>query len=123
MSRLLIRWAIAAAAVAAAAWVLPGITVEGHGVTVVLVMALLLGLVNATVRPILGCLGTPLVISTLGLFLLVINAFCFWLAGWLSSQVLDGGFRIDGVLSAVLGSVIVSAVGTVLSMILPGTRR
>lgn len=122
MTRLLIRWLVAAAAVAAAAWLLPGITVEGDGITVVLVMALVLGLINATVRPILGCLGTPLVVSTMGLFLLVINAFCFWLAAWISSHLLDGGFAIDGILSTVLGSIIVSFVGTLLSALIPGAR-
>ncbi len=123
MTHLLARWAAAAIAVAVAAWLLPGITIQGNGVTVVLVMALVLGLINATVRPILGCLGTPLVISTFGLFLLVVNAFCFWLAAQISARLLDGGFQIDGVLWALLGSLVVSVVGTAVSTLLPGGRR
>ena len=64
--------------------------------------------------PILALLSCPLVMLTLGLFLLVINAFTFWLASWISQSWLNIGFHVDGYLPALIGSIIVSVVATVL---------
>lgn len=115
--RLLLRWLISAAAVAAAAYLLPGIRLEG-GFPDLLVVALVLGLVNALVRPVLRWLACGLIVVTLGLFLLVINAALLLLAAWLARSV-GIGFHVDGFGSALVGSVVISLVSFVLSMALP----
>lgn len=115
MQRLILRWAINAVAVWAAVALLPG--VDAAGVVDILVVALIFGLANALIRPILKLLTCPLIILTLGLFTLVLNALMFWLAGWLGAN-LGFGFWVDGFLSAFLGGLIVSAVSVVLTLIL-----
>ena len=118
--KLLMRWLISAVAIAAAAWLVPGNIVEGDRLVVVLAMAVVLGLVNAFVRPVLTFLSIPLVLVTFGLFLLVVNAAAFWLASRLSSPALalvgvNGAFHVNSFLTALLDSLVVSIVGAVLS--------
>jgi putative membrane protein len=115
--RLILRWIVSAAAVAAAAYLVPGIRLEG-GIRDLLVVALVLGLVNALVRPLLRMLSCGLIVLTLGLFLLVINAALLLLASWLSRSV-GVGFYVDGFYSALVGSIIISLVSFVLSMLIP----
>lgn len=117
MVKLLTRWLIIALALFIAAWLLPGITVEGDGWVVYAIMALILGLVNALVRPFLKLLTCPLILLTLGLFTLVINAITFLLATEIA-QVLGVAFYVDGFWWALLGALIVSIVTTGLSMVL-----
>jgi putative membrane protein len=119
MNRVLISWVITALAVAAAAYLVPGIDVTGtNGTITVIVMAAVLGLVNAVVRPILALLSCGCIVATLGLFMLVINAVTFWLASYITSQWFDLGFTVDGILAAFLGSLVVSVVSFILSMVL-----
>ena len=121
--KLIIRWLIAAVAVAAAAWLVPGIEVtSSNGVITVLVMALVLGLVNAIIRPILAFFSCGCIVATLGLFMLVINAFTFWFAGYITSEWLDLGFKVDSFWAALLGSIIVSVVSFLLSIFLPDDK-
>jgi putative membrane protein len=118
--RLVLHWLITAAALVVAAWLLPGIHVESqNGWVVVLVMAAVLGLVNALVRPVLTFLSCGLIVLTLGLFLVVINAAVFALASWISVNWFSAGFYIDGFWSALFGSIVVSIVSFVLSQFLP----
>jgi putative membrane protein len=119
--RLLLRWAVSAAAVGAAAWLIPGIRVEG-GVTGLLAVALLLGLVNALVRPLLRRLACGLIFLTLGLFLFVINALMLLLTEQLARAV-GVGFSIDGFTDALLGVVVISVVSFLLSVFVPEPRR
>jgi putative membrane protein len=112
--KLLIRWVITSLALFAAAYLVPGIRVEGNAWIVYAVMAIILGLVNAVVRPLLKLLTCPLIILTLGLFTLVVNALSFLVASWLA-QLVDIGFVVDDFWAALLGSLIVSAVTVVLS--------
>lgn len=112
--KLLVRWVITGLALFAAAWLVPGIVVEGNGWTVYAVMAVILGLINAIVRPILKLLTCPLIILTLGVFVLVINGFTLWL----SSQIARGlnvGYSVEGFGVAFLGGLIVSVVSVILS--------
>lgn len=118
---LLLRWIASAAAVAAAAAIVPGIVVEG-GLGDLLVVALLLGLVNAFVRPLVRWLACGLVALTLGLFLLVINALMLMLTAALS-QAVGIGFVVDGFVPALLGALVISVVSLVFSLLLPGRRR
>jgi putative membrane protein len=73
------------------------------------VVALILGLVTAVIKPILTVVSFPLVILTIGLFLLVINALMLMLTGWIADQA-DIGFTVDGFWTAVLGAIIVTVV-------------
>ena len=100
---LLIRLVANALAILAAAYIVPGIEVAGG--LALLAAALVLGLVNAVVRPILLFLTFPFTLVTLGLFIFLLNAFCLWLTSWLVK-----GFEVHGFWAAVLGALIVSVV-------------
>jgi len=116
--KLLIRWAIVAFSLFVAAWLVPGIRVEGNAWLIFTVMAVILGLLNAVVRPILTLLTCSLVILTLGLFVLVINAVTLWLASYIAVNWFHVGFYVDGFWAALLGSLIVSIVSVILSAII-----
>jgi putative membrane protein len=116
--KLLLRWIASAAAVAVAVWVVPGIRLE-DGIVPLLAVALILGLVNALVRPLLKAFACGLIVLTLGLFLLVINAAMLLLAAWIARQA-GILFEVDGFASALIGSVIISLVSFVFSLLLPG---
>jgi putative membrane protein len=112
--KLIIRWLITVVALVIAAFVVPGISVDGGSAWIAYaVMAVVLGLVNAIVRPVLKILTCPLRILTLGLFTLVINGVTLWLAGWIASDVLGVGFHVNGFIAAFLGAIIVSLVSMV----------
>lgn len=104
--RLVLRVLINALAIYVAAAVVPGIALRGPGAA--LVAGLVLGIVNAVARPVLVLLTLPLTVLTLGLFLLVLNAVCLWLA-----SVLVPGFEVVGFTAAFLGALLVSAVSWV----------
>jgi putative membrane protein len=119
LRKLLLRWLINALALFAAAVVVKGVGVEEGrwaGWVVFAVVAVIFGLVNALIRPLLKMLTCPLILLTLGLFTLVINALMLWLTGAIS-QFLDLGFYVDGFWSAFLGGLIVSVVSVVLNLI------
>ncbi len=113
MRKLLLRWLINAIAVYIAAWVVPGIHAAEGPLTWIIVAAIL-GLVNALVRPFLTLLTCPLVILTLGLFTLVINALMLQLAAWLAGD----WFYIAGFWPALFGALIISIVSALLSTFL-----
>jgi putative membrane protein len=117
--RFIIRWFITAIAVAVAAWITPGITHIGNWVTAAIVTAIVLGLVNALIRPILKLFSCGLIVVTLGLFTLVVNALCLWLASYISVVWFSNGFRIENFFSAFLASIIISVVSFLLSFLLP----
>jgi putative membrane protein len=94
---LILRWLISAAALFLVAYIVPGVTIENPWNA--LMAALVIGLINLLVRPILIILTLPVTVLTLGLFTLVINAVLFWLA----STVVDG-FAVDGFIAAFLGA-------------------
>lgn len=116
--KLLVRWVITALALFAAAWLVPGIVVESDGWTVYAVMAVILGLINAVVRPVLKLLTCPLIILTLGVFVLLINGFTLWLASRIAQDWFGVGYSVRGFGAAVLGSLIVSTVSVILSALL-----
>lgn len=115
--KLILRWLITTASLYVAYWILPGITVEGNGFWVYLIMALILGLVNALVRPVLKLLSCGFIIITLGLFVFVINAATLMLSSSIA-QSIGVGYSVDGFGTALLGSIVVSIVSVVLSSIL-----
>ncbi len=115
--RLLIRWVITSFSLFVAAWLVPGIRVEGNGWKIYAAVAVILGLVNAVVRPLLKLLSCPLIILTLGLFIFVINGITLWLASAIAVRWFHLGFYVDGFWPAVLGALIVSLVSVILTML------
>lgn len=107
----LVRVLVNALALLLATAVVPGI--EARGVLTILGAGLVLGLINAVVRPVLLVLTFPLTLVTLGLFLFVLNAFCLWL-----TSLLVKGFEVHGFGAALFGSVIVSVVSWMLTAFL-----
>lgn len=105
----ILHWLVVAISLAVAAYLLPGVSVTS--VTALVVAGLVLGLVNALVRPILTILTLPLTILTLGLFYLVVNGLAFGLAA-----ALVPGFSVAGFGSAILGAFIVSIVSWFIGM-------
>lgn len=103
-----LRVLIKTAAIYLAAAIVPGIVVRD--VLTALGAGLVLGLINAVVRPVLVVLTLPVTILTLGLFLVVLNAFCLWLTG----QLVEG-FAVQGVGPAVLGALLISVVSGILT--------
>lgn len=110
---LIIRLVANAAGVWLAVRLLDGLEFTGDWVAL-LVIALILGLVNALIRPVAKLLSLPLVVLTLGLFILVINALMLWLTIWISGAF-DLGLASDGFGSTFLGAIIISIVSWLLT--------
>ncbi|MGW0006183.1 phage holin family protein [Nocardia grenadensis] len=93
---------------------------QGNGakIVVLLAVAAVFTVVNAFVKPLVKLLSLPLVILTLGLFLLVINALMLWLTAWIT-EVTDYGLRIDGFWAAFLGAIIVTIVNWAIGILIP----
>lgn len=108
MTAFLIRWGITAIAVMVAAWLIPGIRYDSTGV--LLGASLLLGIINAFVRPVLMLLSLPFILVTMGLFIFVVNALLMLLV----SSIVPG-FQVDGFWNAFFGAIIVSIVSLILS--------
>jgi len=116
VKKFLVRWGITAAAVAVAAWIVPGISVgEPHRVGTVILVALVLGLINAFIRPLISILSCGLIVLTLGLFTLVINGLMLWLASAITVNWPGLNFHVNGFWNAVLGALIISLVSLLVS--------
>jgi putative membrane protein len=111
MFHLVVRVVVTALALILAANVVPGISIGSFGVA--LIAALVLGILNVLVKPVLFILTLPITILTLGLFTFIVNALVFWLAAYFVT-----GFAVTGFLPALLGSLIVTAVSTVTHKVL-----
>ncbi|MFY3137478.1 phage holin family protein [Achromobacter xylosoxidans] len=109
---LILVWILNAVALLAVAYLLPGITVASFGSA--LIAALVLGLVNMLIKPVLVLLTLPITIVTLGLFLIVINALLFWFVG----SVLKG-FQVNGFWWAVGGAILYSIISGLLTKLIP----
>lgn len=107
--RLLLHWVVSALAILVSAYVLPGVHVDG--LVAALVLAVVLGVVNAFVRPLLIMLTLPITILTMGLFVLVINAALIMLAASIVP-----GFTVDSFLWALAFGVVLALVSSVLQM-------
>ncbi|GBQ00964.1 hypothetical protein SSP531S_23890 [Streptomyces spongiicola] len=114
-----------AAALAVAIWLVQDITLTGDSTAkktvTLIIVALLFGLVNFLVKPIVQLLTLPLFILTLGLITLVVNALMLLLTSWLAG-VLDLDFHVEGFWTAVLGGLIISVVSWALNVVLPDSR-
>ena len=110
--RLLLVWILNAIALLAVAYIYPGVQVQDWKAAAI--AALVLGLVNTLVKPILVLLTLPVTILTLGLFLVVLNALLFWAV----AEMLPG-FNVNGFWAAVLGAILYSVIGWALSQLIP----
>jgi putative membrane protein len=124
--RFVLRVLISGVALWLAEILLSGISIVGADTTggeigVILLVALVFGIVNAIVKPIVQVLSIPLYILTLGLFTLVVNALMLLLTAWITEQT-SWGLRIDGFGSAIIGALIVSVVSFALSVAIPRSR-
>ena len=111
MLKVIVRWLLLAAALLLVAHLYPGVKVSSFGAA--MGAALVLGLLNALVRPLLVLLTLPVTLLTLGLFLFVINALMFWAAAWLLQ-----GLEVSGFVAALVGSLIYSICGLVIDVAL-----
>jgi putative membrane protein len=116
MTRFILRWAINAIALYVAVWIVPGIEFDGDW-TGVLWLALISGLLNALVRPILKFLTCPLIILTLGFFTIFINTAMLMLTSRIG-QAFGIGITVDGFWAALLGSLVISIVSVIMSLFL-----
>ncbi len=112
MMRLLVNWLVTTAAILISAYFLPGVSVRGLGAA--LITAIVLGLINAIIRPILVVLTLPITVVTLGLFIFILNA----LLVLLTSAIVPG-FEVRGFLWALLFSLLFSVVSFILHRIVP----
>jgi putative membrane protein len=110
-------------------WIVPGIHLGAagphptkHDWVALLIVAVIFGIVNVVIRPIIVLLSLPLEIITLGLFTFVINAFMLLLTSWIA-QGMGVGFRVDGFLPALVGALIITIVSFVLSRVLTKTLQ
>ncbi|MCP9987309.1 phage holin family protein [Streptomyces sudanensis] len=114
-----------AGALAAAIWLLQDITLTGEGTgrkaLTLLLVALVFGVVNFLVKPLVKLLTLPLFVLTLGLFTLVVNALMLMLTSWLAERMALG-FHVEGFWTAVLGGLIISVVSWALNVVLPDGR-
>ena len=115
MSGFLVHWLVVAIALGAAAWILPGVEISSW--PALLVAALVLGFVNAVVRPVLVLLTLPITILTLGLFYLVVNGAAFALVA-----LVVPGFAVEGCGWAILGALLVSVLSWFIGLFLGGEK-
>ena len=108
MGRILLVWLVNTLALAAVAYVMPSVAIQSPGAAIA--AALVLGLVNAVLRPILVLLTLPVTVLTLGLFIFVLNGLLFW-----AVASLVPGFHVAGFWSGVLGAILFSVVSWLLS--------
>jgi putative membrane protein len=118
MQRFLLHWAVSAASLGVTSWLLAGVRITS--LPALLVAALVLGFLNAVVKPLLLLLTLPITLLTLGLFYFVLNGIVFALAA-----TLVGGFSVDGIGWAMLGALIMGFISLILGRVLrdPSRRR
>ena len=126
MTNLLVKLLGNAVALAIATWMLSDITLSGSStsrrIVTLLIVAVIFGVVNAFVKPVLKLLSLPFIILTLGLLLFVINALMLLLTSWISDK-LDVPFHVEGFGTALLGALIITVVSWFLSAVLPDDDR
>ena len=114
-----LRWIVTAVAVAAAVWLVPGVEVSSatESWVGVAAFALLLALLNMSIKPILQVLSLPITCLTLGIFYLVVNTLMLYLAAWLAASLFSTGIVIDSFGSAFVASIVISVVSAILNAV------
>ncbi len=112
--KILLRVLVSMAALGVAAWVVPGIVLTGHDtaakILTLLVVAVIFGLVNAILKPIIKTVGCAFYVLTLGLIAIVVNGLLLWLTSWIAYDKLHEPFHVTGFVAAVEGALIVGVV-------------
>jgi putative membrane protein len=108
--KLLIQWVISVVAIAITVRIVPGISVQGEEWKGLAIAAVMLGLANLLIRPILTLITAPITAVTLGLFWFVVGAIVLAASSWLSLRFFGAGIVIDGILSAILGALIIAII-------------
>lgn len=122
MSRILIRWAVNAIALWVAVQIVPGLDHVGESGLSLLLIALIFGLVNALVRPIIVLLTCPLIVLTMGLFILIVNAVMLSITAWLSNMF-GLGLVVEGFWPTFWGALVISIVSSVISLLVKDERE
>jgi len=119
---ILLRILVSAAALAVAAWVVPGIVVSGHTTAAkaetLLVVAIIFGIINMLLKPIIKTIGCAFYVLTLGLIAVVVNGLLLWLASWVAGK-LNLPFHVTGFVAALEGALIVAVVSWALHLVIP----
>lgn len=115
-----ISWLATAIAVGVAVWIVPGINIIGgtQAWAAIALLALVLSLVNISVKPIAQLLGLPISVLTLGIFYLIINTLMLYLAAWLANGIFQIGIDIASFGSALVGSIVISIVSSIANSLL-----
>ena len=112
----LVRWIATAVAVGVAVLIVPGITTVGSNATIAIAVgALVLSLINISIKPIVQLISSPISVLTLGIFYLVVNALLLELAAWASTGLFGSGIAVSGFGWAFVGSIIISIVSALVN--------
>ena len=122
--KFVVSWIVTAVAVAAAVWLVPGITIVGHdGTVAVAIMALVLSLINVSIKPILQFLSLPITVLTLGIFYLVVNALLLEVAAGAATGLFGSGIAISGFGAALIGSIVISIVSGLVNNLIGAEKK
>jgi putative membrane protein len=120
--KILLRILVSAAALGVAAWVVPGIVLTGHDtaakVLPLLIVAVIFGLINAVLKPIIKTVGCAFYVLTLGLAAIVVNGLLLWLTSYLAYDKLHEPFHITGFVAALEGALIVGVVTWLIHLVI-----
>jgi len=124
--KILLRIVVAMAALGVAAWVVPGIVLAGHSnsskALTLLIVAVIFGVVNAILKPLIKTVGCAFYVLTLGLVAIVVNGLLLWLTSWIAYDKLHEPFHVTGFVAALEGALIVGVVSWLLHLILGDDR-
>lgn len=111
-------WIATAVATAVAVWLIPGIETIGGSLAGPIFTALVLGILNATIKPVADVLSLPIKILTLGIFSLILNAIFLELASYLSRNIFHAGVAVDSFGAAFFGAIVISIVSAVVGAVI-----
>lgn len=121
--KFLLQWVLTGVAVSVAVMLVPGISVVGTQWVAVFLTALVLSLIDMSIKPVLQLLSLPVTILTLGVFALVLNALLLELASWLTVNLFGSGIVISGFWWALLGSIIISIALAIINALTGGLAK
>src|SRR5580698_9102313 len=125
--RIVVAILVAMAALALAAWLVPGIVLSGHNTTAkaetLLILALVFGVINAVLKPVIKAVGCAFYVLTLGLVAIVVNGLLLWLTSYVAYDKLHEPFHVTGFTAAVEGALIVGIVTWLLHLVLPDEKQ
>jgi putative membrane protein len=121
--KILIRFLVIAAALGVAAWVVPGIVLSGHDhvakVETLLIVAVIFGVINILLKPIIKTVGCAFYILTLGLFAIVVNGLLLWLTSYIAYNKLHEPFHVLDFKAAIEGALVVAVISFIAHLVIP----